>query len=144
MKLSALLKDMDILRNTVSGDPEIGEVRYDSRAVQPGDLFVAIRGYETDGHKYIPSALEKGAAGGDYGKCEGQTADENDRRSLSAVITEGGDRHRRARVLRARHHALRMQFACPTAPFRTPGMSGFQLKMIGVTICYFRTSRHVS
>lgn len=39
MKLSALLKDMDILRNTVSGDPEIGEVRYDSRAVQPGDLF---------------------------------------------------------------------------------------------------------
>ncbi|MGM9612452.1 MAG: UDP-N-acetylmuramoyl-L-alanyl-D-glutamate--2,6-diaminopimelate ligase [Butyricicoccus sp.] len=62
MKLSALLKDMEIVRNTVAGDPEIGEVRYDSRAVQPGDLFVAIRGYETDGHKYIASALEKGAA----------------------------------------------------------------------------------
>ncbi len=83
MKLSALLKDMDILRNTVSGDPEIGEVRYDSRAVQPGDLFVAIRGYETDGHKYIPSALEKGAAAV---VCE--QADDG----VPAVITENSRR----------------------------------------------------
>lgn len=62
MKLSALLQDIDILQNTVPGDPDIGEVRYDSRQVQPGDLFVAIRGYATDGHQFIASALEKGAA----------------------------------------------------------------------------------
>ncbi len=62
MKLSELLQEIDVCRNTVSGDPEIGEVRYDSRAVQPGDLFVAIRGFATDGHRYIASALEKGAA----------------------------------------------------------------------------------
>ena len=59
MKLSKLLEGMQITKNTVAGDPEIGEVRYDSRAVQPGDLFVAVRGFETDGHKYIQSALER-------------------------------------------------------------------------------------
>ncbi len=38
-------------------------MRYDSRAVQPCDLFVAIRGYATDGHnKYIAKAMEQGAA----------------------------------------------------------------------------------
>ena len=35
---------------------------YDSRKVQPGDLFVCITGFQTDGHRYIPMALEKGAA----------------------------------------------------------------------------------
>lgn len=33
----------------------------DSRAVEPGDLFVAYQGEKTDGHRYIQSALEKGA-----------------------------------------------------------------------------------
>jgi UDP-N-acetylmuramoyl-tripeptide--D-alanyl-D-alanine ligase len=34
----------------------------DSRAVEPGNLFVAMKGEKTDGHKYIPSACERGAA----------------------------------------------------------------------------------
>ena len=46
--------------STAAQDIEIKEVRYDSRAVQPGDLFVAIRGYATDGHKYIAKAMEQG------------------------------------------------------------------------------------
>lgn len=62
MLLSELLHGIEAAQNAVTGDPDIGEVRYDSRAVQPGDLFVAIRGFETDGHRYIASALERGAA----------------------------------------------------------------------------------
>ena len=38
-------------------------VETDSRAVHEGDLFVALRGERTDGHRYIASALETGAAG---------------------------------------------------------------------------------
>ncbi|MFQ9975612.1 MAG: Mur ligase domain-containing protein [Butyricicoccus sp.] len=62
MKLQELLKDVAVKNSTAAQDIEIKEVRYDSRAVQPGDLFVAIRGYATDGHKYIAKALEQGAA----------------------------------------------------------------------------------
>ena len=44
MKLQELLKDVAVKNSTAAQDIEIKEVRYDSRAVQPGDLFVAIRG----------------------------------------------------------------------------------------------------
>lgn len=43
-------------------DTEIGRVVIDSRAVEPGDLFVAYKGERVDGHDYIRTALEKGAA----------------------------------------------------------------------------------
>ena len=61
MKLRDLLQDIPVISSTVKLDTEIHEVCYDSRAVQPGDLFVAIRGFATDGHEYIGMALKKGA-----------------------------------------------------------------------------------
>ena len=39
----------------------IGRAIIDSRTAQPGDLFAAYRGERTDGHRYIATALEKGA-----------------------------------------------------------------------------------
>ncbi len=62
MKLSQLLDGIPVCSAAVDMETEIAEVRYDSRAVQPGDLFVAIRGFETDGHRYIAGAVERGAA----------------------------------------------------------------------------------
>ena len=62
MKLSELVKDLNILELGADPDTEITGVSYDSRKTQPGDLFVAVRGFETDGHRYIPRAVEKGAA----------------------------------------------------------------------------------
>jgi UDP-N-acetylmuramoyl-tripeptide--D-alanyl-D-alanine ligase len=41
----------------------IGRVSIDSRTLAPGDLFVAIRGERFDGHEFVRSALDKGAAG---------------------------------------------------------------------------------
>jgi UDP-N-acetylmuramoyl-L-alanyl-D-glutamate--2,6-diaminopimelate ligase len=39
-----------------------GRVQYDSRKVEPGDLFVAIRGLASDGHTHLASARERGAS----------------------------------------------------------------------------------
>lgn len=52
-----LLKKADSLEQTIY------TVETDSRAVHPGALFVALRGEQTDGHRYITAALEGGAAG---------------------------------------------------------------------------------
>ena len=41
--------------------PEIRKITIDSRKVEPGDLFVCIRGRKEDGHQYIPEALQRGA-----------------------------------------------------------------------------------
>ena len=43
-------------------DPAIGAVRYDSRQVGPGDIFVARRGRHADGHDHVPAAVAAGAA----------------------------------------------------------------------------------
>lgn len=43
--------------------PVITGLAFDSRRVAPGDLFVAIPGFKTDGAKFIPEALARGAAG---------------------------------------------------------------------------------
>lgn len=43
-------------------DAQIARVIIDSRAVEPGDMFVAYRGERADGHDYIPAAFAKGAA----------------------------------------------------------------------------------
>lgn len=61
MKLQELLRGVAVKSSTAADDLEIREVRYDSRAVQAGDLFVAIRGFATDGHQYIGKAIEQGA-----------------------------------------------------------------------------------
>ncbi len=62
MKLQDLFQGIEILDSSIPENMEISNVRYSSLQVQPGDLFVAIVGYETDGHKYIPNAIERGAS----------------------------------------------------------------------------------
>ncbi|HSW00302.1 MAG TPA: UDP-N-acetylmuramoyl-L-alanyl-D-glutamate--2,6-diaminopimelate ligase [Sedimentisphaerales bacterium] len=52
--------NMDELLGLVSSNPAVA-VRIDSRKVQPGDVFVAIRGASCDGHQFIGQALAKGA-----------------------------------------------------------------------------------
>ena len=62
MKLKEILADVRVLAYTADMDMQIAEVCYDSRKVTEGAAFVAITGFATDGNKYIPMALEKGAS----------------------------------------------------------------------------------
>ncbi|MBE6950062.1 MAG: UDP-N-acetylmuramoyl-L-alanyl-D-glutamate--2,6-diaminopimelate ligase [Ruminococcaceae bacterium] len=62
MKLLELLKDIPILESNVSMDIDIAHVAYDSRKVECGGLFVAVTGFAADGNRFIPMALQKGAA----------------------------------------------------------------------------------
>ena len=62
MKLSELLKGISPISIT-SGDTEveITGINIDSRKIEQGHLFVAIKGTTTDGHNYIQKAIELGA-----------------------------------------------------------------------------------
>jgi UDP-N-acetylmuramyl-tripeptide synthetase len=62
MKLSQLLTSSGISYDVKGSDPEICAIEFDSRKVRRGALFVAIKGFQTDGHDYILKAVSQGAA----------------------------------------------------------------------------------
>ncbi len=61
-KLSDILNSVKII--DVKGDIHINinNITFDSRNVQKGDLFFAIKGTKTDGHKFIENAINSGAS----------------------------------------------------------------------------------
>ena len=62
MKLLELLKNTDITCENGQENIEISGVSYDSRKTQPGDLFVCVRGFQSDGHAFAAAAQKAGAA----------------------------------------------------------------------------------
>ena len=62
MRLSELIKNIQYSRIVLpKEEPDVTGVNIDSRQVQQGDMFIAMRGTQVDGHQYIASAEEKGA-----------------------------------------------------------------------------------
>jgi UDP-N-acetylmuramoyl-L-alanyl-D-glutamate--2,6-diaminopimelate ligase len=62
MRLSELLQAIDVKQAFNDQDMNITGVAYHSGKVTEGQLFVCVRGYKTDGHKYLPQAVANGAA----------------------------------------------------------------------------------
>ena len=62
MKLSELLKNVEVLNSLGDADVDITGVNIDSRRIEKRHLFIAIPGTQTDGHNFIPKAIEQGAA----------------------------------------------------------------------------------
>lgn len=62
MKLEKLLQGVEVLKLAADPAMEITGMAFDSRKVCPGDLFMAVSGFATDGNRFIPAAMEKGAA----------------------------------------------------------------------------------
>ena len=61
MRLKELLKNVEVLNVIGDLEVDIKGVNIDSRRIEAGHLFVAIPGTQTDGHKFIPKAIEQGA-----------------------------------------------------------------------------------
>ena len=61
MKLTELIKAIKPLEVIGSLDKEITGINIDSRLIETGHLFIAVKGTQTDGHSYIAAAISKGA-----------------------------------------------------------------------------------
>ena len=61
MKLKELLNAIPVVAITCNEDVEITGVNIDSRRIKDGHLFIAMKGTQVDGHKFIPKAVELGA-----------------------------------------------------------------------------------
>ena len=61
MKIKNLLVGLENIKVRGDLEKEIREIQNDSRKVQQGDLFVAIKGFVSDGHQYIEDVVQKGA-----------------------------------------------------------------------------------
>ncbi len=62
MKLRAICNEIEYICLQGDMDIEITDIIYDSRKIEKGTLFVCMVGTVTDGHRYIPDAVRKGAA----------------------------------------------------------------------------------
>lgn len=86
------------LNCNISGNAEIDikGIAYDSRKVKEGYLFIAIKGFETDGHKYIDSAIKNGAVailGEEYIECGCTYVRVEDSRKALAICAAEFFRH---------------------------------------------------
>ncbi|HEX4606553.1 MAG TPA: Mur ligase domain-containing protein, partial [Candidatus Angelobacter sp.] len=108
MNFSQLLWGVNV--SHTAGDPEISGLDYDSRRVQPGFVFVAMRGESSNGNKYIDTALKHGAV---------------------AVVTDSKTEHRRPHVPWAVVPNGRRALARMSANFY--GHPAEKLKIIGIT-----------
>ncbi len=61
MKLKQLIDGLDVQIVHGNAESDIVAITTDSRQVQPGHLFIAVKGTQVDGADYIPQALEQGA-----------------------------------------------------------------------------------
>ena len=62
MRLKEIISGISITEVLGNTDKDIQGIHIDSRKIEPGHLFVAVRGTQTDGHDYIDKAIEKGAS----------------------------------------------------------------------------------
>ena len=103
LRRAELLLDVEGTLPTV-----VSDIVDDSRAVQPGTLFVAVRGTERDGHNYLPDAGARGAVAA--------IVEESGRAAVPAMVVRDG---RRAAAI-----AAGAFFGYPVTSIRAIGVTG--------------------
>jgi UDP-N-acetylmuramoyl-L-alanyl-D-glutamate--2,6-diaminopimelate ligase len=61
MHIENILKGIDVISITGKSNIAVDNIEFDSRNISKGSLFIAVKGYKTDGHNYIDSAIKSGA-----------------------------------------------------------------------------------
>lgn len=56
------LRRADLLVAAPDAGPALTALTADSRAVEPGAVYIALRGSQADGHRFVPDAVKRGAA----------------------------------------------------------------------------------
>ncbi len=125
MKLSEIIRDLTIEEIKGPADANITAICSDSRKVVPGALFVAVRGYASDGHAYIPQAIEKGAVAV---ICEALRSDVEERASVSMIRVANS---RKAVAL-----AADAFYGHPSGKLTLVGITGTNGKTTTVTLLY--------
>lgn len=96
MVLQYLLEDLESKKVNKNDSIDINKIEYDSNKIEEGDIFVAIKGFEEDGHEYIEKAITNGAKavvvenGYDYSKFDNTVIfieTENTRKALAILAT---------------------------------------------------------
>ena len=122
MKVKEIIQGIDCLSLSGSLETELSGITCDSRAVQSGSLFIAVRGAAVDGHRFIGSALEKGAAAI---LCE-----------EDVTVPEGIVRIRVADSRNALALAAANFYGNPSAKLELVGITGTNGKTTTVTLLY--------
>ncbi|MCK4632825.1 MAG: UDP-N-acetylmuramyl-tripeptide synthetase, partial [candidate division Zixibacteria bacterium] len=93
MKLGELIAEIDGAKLDGNADVEISRIEYDSRHIDEGCLFVAIKGFQSDGYDFVKDALDRGAVAvlGARSDCDGvknHVSVDNDRKALADVAAK--------------------------------------------------------
>jgi UDP-N-acetylmuramoyl-L-alanyl-D-glutamate--2,6-diaminopimelate ligase len=123
MKIEKLLEGIETITVTGKTGISVSGVEFDSRKVTEGTLFVAVKGYKTDGHDYIDSAIKSGASAI---LCEKLPADPD--KEICWIKTKDSSR------------ALGLAASCfygnPTRSLRLVGVTGTNGKTTIATLLY--------
>jgi UDP-N-acetylmuramoyl-L-alanyl-D-glutamate--2,6-diaminopimelate ligase len=123
IKVEEILKGIDVLSLTGEKNPVISGVGFDSRRVEEGSLFVAVKGYKSDGHDYIETAIKAGASAV---ICE--TLPENTDKKICWIRTSDSTR--------ALGFAASNFFGNPSASLKLVGVTGTNGKTTIATLLY--------
>lgn len=131
MKLNEILSKVKILNIVGNNDVEITGVNIDSRRIENGHLFVAIRGTQVDGHSFIQKAIDLGA---DAILCEQLPENLND--NVTYVVVESTEE--------AVGPVATMYYGDPTSKLKLVGVTGTNGKTTIATLLYnmFRKFGH--
>ena len=90
MKLRKICEEIEYTLLQGSLETEVRDIIYDSRKIAPETMFVCMVGAVTDGHKYIPDAVEKRSFRDRAGEGRGGSTDSRKHHCVKSGVRSSG------------------------------------------------------